>query len=196
MKLEKLLQNKNFLYFLVFLAVTQVIGYLMVKDDYSVALFLAFSLLASLFTKNMIVILSAGILGTNLYKVISASRTSYEGMAGRRSEEGLKKEDEEDEEDDEVAEDEEPEEIKSSEQADKNFKKAMGDLTKNLNALGMDKLSKDPEVKKAQENLQNKVKKLEPFLGKVSKQLGQIAGAADFKEGYGSTGGARKKRKY
>ena len=193
MKLEKLLQNKNFLYFLVFLAVTQVIGYLMVKDDYSVALFLAFSLLASLFTKNMIVILSAGILGTNLYKVISASRSSYEGMAGRRSEEGLENE----EEDDEVAEDDqEPEDIESSEQADKNFKKAMGDLTKNLNALGMDKLSKDPEVKKAQENLQNKVKKLEPFLGKVSKQLGQIAGAADFKEGYGSTGGARKKRKY
>jgi hypothetical protein len=194
MKLEKLLQNKNFLYFLVFLAVTQVIGYLMVKDDYSVALFLSFSLLASLFTKNMIVILSAGILGTNLYKVISASRRSYEGMAGRRSEEGLENEDEDDEDDD--AEDEEPEEIESSEQADKNFKKAMGDLTKNLNALGMDKLSKDPEVKKAQENLQNKVKKLEPFLGKVSKQLGQIAGATDFKEGYGSTGGARKKRKY
>lgn len=194
MKLEKLLQNKNFLYFLVFLAVTQVIGYLMVKDDYSVALFLSFSLLASLFTKNMIVILSAGILGTNLYKVISASRRSFEGMAGRRSEEGLENEDEDDEDDD--AEDEEPEEIESSEQADKNFKKAMGDLTKNLNALGMDKLSKDPEVKKAQENLQNKVKKLEPFLGKVSKQLGQIAGATDFKEGYGSTGGARKKRKY
>lgn len=190
MKLEKLLQNKNFLYFLVFLAVTQVIGYLMVKDDYSVALFLAFSLLASLFTKNMIVILSAGILGTNLYKVISASRRTYEGMAGRRSEEGLENEDEDDEED------EEPEEIESSEQADKNFRKAMGDLTKNLNALGMDKLSKDPEVKKAQENLQNKVKKLEPFLGKVSKQLNEINGATDFKEGYGSTGGARKKRKY
>ena len=66
MKIEKILQNKYLLYVLVFLATTQVIGHLMVKDDRSVALFLVFSLFASLFTKNMIVVLGSGILGTNL----------------------------------------------------------------------------------------------------------------------------------
>merc|ERR1711965_260307 len=89
MKIEKILQNKYLLYVLVFLATTQVIGHLMVKDDRSVALFLVFSLFASLFTKNMIVVLGSGILGTNLYNVIMASRRSQESMAGRRSVEGI-----------------------------------------------------------------------------------------------------------
>jgi hypothetical protein len=220
MKFEKILQNKYVLYFLVFLATTQVIGYLMVKDDRSVALFLVFSLFASLFTKNMIIILAAGILGTNLYKVIMVSR-SQESMAGRRGVEELKveieddgeggeisleipskeeeEEDEEEVDDMEVAEFEEEftnsESSLGSKSTQKEVDKALKDLAFNLNSIGMNTITDDPELKKKQKNLKDRVKKLEPFLNKISDSFSSITGAYDFKEGYSSSGGARKKRK-
>ena len=208
MKFEKILQNKYVLYFLVFLAATQVIGYLMVKDDRSVALFLVFSLFASLFTKNMIIILAAGILGTNLYKVIMVSR-SQESMAGRRSVEELEintevpdEDDDEDEEEDKMDEMELEEEFPNSEptkigskSAQKEVDKALKDLASNLNSIGMNSITNDPETKKKQKKLKDRVKKLEPFLNKISDSFSSISGAYDFKEGYGSSGGARKKRK-
>lgn len=208
MKFEKILQNKYVLYFLVFLAATQVIGYLMVKDDRSVALFLVFSLFASLFTKNMIIILAAGILGTNLYKVIMVSR-SQESMAGRRSVEELEinievpeEDDDEDEEEDKMDEMELEEEFTNSEptkigskSAQKEVDKALKDLASNLNSIGMNSITNDPETKKTQKKLKDRVKKLEPFLNKISDSFSSITGAYDFKEGYSSSGGARKKRK-
>ena len=209
MKFEKILQNKYVLYFLVFLAATQVIGYLMVKDDRSVALFLVFSLFASLFTKNMIIILAAGILGTNLYKVIMVSR-SQESMAGRRSVEELEinievpeeDDDDDDEEEDKMDEMELEEEFTNSEptkigskSAQKEVDKALKDLASNLNSIGMNSITNDPETKKTQKKLKDRVKKLEPFLNKISDSFSSITGAYDFKEGYSSSGGARKKRK-
>ena len=59
----------------------------------------------------------------------------------------------------------------------------------------MNSITNDPETKKRQKKLKDRVKKLEPFLNKISDSFSSISGAYDFKEGYGSSGGARKKRK-
>ena len=220
MKIEKVLQNKYLLYVLVFLATTQVIGHLMVKDDRSVALFLVFSLFASLFTKNMIVVLGSGILGTNLYNVIMASRRSQESMAGRRSVEGITvsidddgeggeisleippteettatSEDIVDDDADDFEEgldmielEEELEELEKEKTDDsgEDVNNALKNLEESLNKIGMEQI-----VKKSKNN----VKKLENFTNRITDKYTNILGAYDFKEAYGSTGGARRKRK-
>jgi len=224
MKIEKILQNKYLLYVLVFLATTQVIGHLMVKDDRSVALFLVFSLFASLFTKNMIVVLGSGILGTNLYNVIMASRRSQESMAGRRSVEGITvsigddgeggeisleippteettatSEDIVDDDADDAADDFEEDldmveleegfeelEKEKTDDSGEDVNNALKNLEESLNKIGMEQI-----VQKSKNN----VKKLENFTNRITDKYTNILGAYDFKEAYGSTGGARRKRK-
>lgn len=224
MKIEKILQNKYLLYVLVFLATTQVIGHLMVKDDRSVALFLVFSLFASLFTKNMIVVLGSGILGTNLYNVIMASRRSQESMAGRRSVEELKVEIQDDGEGGEISLEMPPTEettATSENIVDDDADDAGEDFEEDLDMVeleeGFEELAKEKtddsgeDVNSALKNLEeslskigmeqivkkskNNVKKLENFTNRITDKYTNILGAYDFKEAYGSTGGARRKRK-
>jgi len=224
MKIEKILQNKYLLYVLVFLATTQVIGHLMVKDDRSVALFLVFSLFASLFTKNMIVVLGSGILGTNLYNVIMASRRSQESMAGRRSVEELKVEIQDDGEGGEISLEIPPKEettATSEDIVDDDADDAADDFEEDLDMVeleeGFEELEKEKtddsgeDVNSALKNLEeslskigmeqivkkskNNVKKLENFTNRITDKYTNILGAYDFKEAYGSTGGARRKRK-
>ena len=159
----------------------------------------------------MIIILAAGILGTNLYKVIMVSR-SQESMAGRRSVEeseiNIEVPDEDDENDDEDEEEDKMDEMELEEEfpnseptkigsksAQKEVDKALKDLASNLNSIGMNSITNDPETKKRQKKLKDRVKKLEPFLNKISDSFSSITVAYDFKEGYSSSGGARTKRK-
>lgn len=63
---SKLLTNKYVLYFVVFLAVSNVLGYMIVGQLNSVMFFALTALITSYFSRNMIVILSVAILVTNL----------------------------------------------------------------------------------------------------------------------------------
>ena len=74
---SKLLTNKYFLYFMVFLAATNVLGYLVTNKVNAVIFFALVSLLTYQFSKNMAVILLVGIIATNFL------------MANRRMREGL-----------------------------------------------------------------------------------------------------------
>ena len=67
MKVEQLLKNKYVLYAVFFLAITNVLGYLTIRDFRSITLFIAIALLTSHFTKNMIVMLGAAMVFTNLF---------------------------------------------------------------------------------------------------------------------------------
>jgi len=64
--LKSLLKDKNVLYVVFFLAVVNLFGYLMVGDTESVIFFLVVGFLATYFSKNMIVVLVAAMLLTNL----------------------------------------------------------------------------------------------------------------------------------
>ena len=62
MKLKSLLKNKNFLYFVLFIAYVNTFGYLMMRQTEAVMLFALVGFLTTFFTKNMIVALSVAIL--------------------------------------------------------------------------------------------------------------------------------------
>jgi len=74
---SKLLTNKYFLYFIVFLAATNVLGYLVTNKVNAVIFFALVSLLTYQFSKNMAVILLVSIIVTNFL------------MANKRMREGL-----------------------------------------------------------------------------------------------------------
>ena len=63
--IKKLTTNKYVLYVVLFLAITNILGYLMVKDFESIALFIALGVITSYFSKNMIIVLGIAMLGTN-----------------------------------------------------------------------------------------------------------------------------------
>ena len=76
--MENLLENKYVLYLVLFVAVTNILGYLAIEDFNSLMVFIAICALASHFSKNMIVILGSAILGTN---ILYANSRIREGMA-------------------------------------------------------------------------------------------------------------------
>jgi hypothetical protein len=74
---NKLLTNKYFLYFIVFLSVTNVLGYLVNNKIHAVIFFALVSFLMANFSKNMVVILLVSLISTNL---LMANRSMREGM--------------------------------------------------------------------------------------------------------------------
>jgi hypothetical protein len=74
---SKLLTNKYFLYFIVFLAVSNVLGYLVTNKLNAVIFFALVAFLTSNFSKNMTVILLVAIVATNL---LMANRSMREGL--------------------------------------------------------------------------------------------------------------------
>lgn len=80
--MKKLLKNKMVLYIVLFITVTNLLGYLMVNNIDAVILLFLVGLLTSYFSKNMIVVMLAAIIFTNLLVGSkNASRTPLlEGM--------------------------------------------------------------------------------------------------------------------
>ena len=63
------LKNKYVLYFLLFISFTNVLGYLTLHDYESLTLMVTIGMLSYYFSKNMIIVLSAAILGAGLLRV-------------------------------------------------------------------------------------------------------------------------------
>jgi hypothetical protein len=74
---SKLLCNKYFLYFIVFLTVTNVLGYIVTNKVNAVIFFALVAFLMTSFSKNMAVILLVAIIATNL---LMANKTTREGL--------------------------------------------------------------------------------------------------------------------
>ena len=79
---SKLLTNKYFLYFIVFLAVSNVLGYLVTNKINAVIFFALICLLMANFSKNMIVVLIVAIIATNLLMVNGKMREGMENAEG------------------------------------------------------------------------------------------------------------------
>ena len=75
---SKILHNKYFLYFIVFLAVTNVLGYIVTNKINAVIFFALVALLTTNFSKNMTVILLVAIIATNLLMVNKSTREGLE----------------------------------------------------------------------------------------------------------------------
>jgi hypothetical protein len=74
---SNIITNKYFLYFMVFISATNVLGYLITNKINAVAFFALVGFLTSNFSKNMSVILLVSVLATNL---LMANRTMREGL--------------------------------------------------------------------------------------------------------------------
>ena len=88
---SKLLTNKYFLYFIVFISAANVLGYLVSNRVNTVIFFALIAFLASRFSKNMVVILLAALIATNLLMVNKGTR---EGLENATLKEGLSEPDE------------------------------------------------------------------------------------------------------
>ena len=77
----KLMQNKYVLYLLLFLSITNVIGYMTVGDYNSVLVFVGLALITSYFTKNLIVVFLVALAGCS---VLVTGNVVSEGMRSRK----------------------------------------------------------------------------------------------------------------
>ena len=86
---NKALGNKYVLYIVLFLAITNILGYMVMGDIRVLAFFALVGFVVSKFSKNMIIILGASMIATNFFLVGRKVSTTIEGMSGRRSVEGM-----------------------------------------------------------------------------------------------------------
>ena len=87
MNVKAFLTNQTVLYIVLFLALTNLIGYVSLKDQQSVIFFAGVGVLTSFFSDNMVIILGMALIMTNLLKASNLRTASLglEGMTGRRS---------------------------------------------------------------------------------------------------------------
>ena len=95
-----ILKNKYVLYFLLFISMTNVLGYLALHDYESLTLMVSIGMLSYYFSKNMTVILSTAILGAALLRVPARKEWPW------REKEGMENKEVEEEQTDETSEEE------------------------------------------------------------------------------------------
>ena len=148
MNVKAFLTNQTVLYIVLFLALTNLIGYVSLKDQQSVIFFAGVGVLTSFFSDNMVVILGMAIIMTNLLKA-SNLRTASLGLEGMKG----SKDDDEEEEEEEESEDEEEEEESEDEEEDEG--NVMDDAEETLDSImkgmgrggsGMTTMDKEPFV--------------------------------------------------
>jgi ABC-type Zn2+ transport system substrate-binding protein/surface adhesin len=192
MKLKSLLKNKNFLYFVLFIAVVNMFGYLMMRETKAVILFALVGLLTSYFTKNMIIVLLSAIVVTNLYAG---------SILGLRIKEGMENHEEEEEEDEEEEVMETFEHNEDNKKKKKNKEKmtslkpadyppsgkkpkldpsgtleaAYDHLDKLLDSGALDKMSSETQNLAAQQDkLMKNIDKLEPMLSRAEGMMNNM----------------------
>ena len=89
-KASKILTNKYFLYFIVFLAVTNVFGYLVMNKTNAIIFFCLVGIMMYQFSKNMAVVLLVCLLATNL---LMSSNVLREGLENASTDNTVSKED-------------------------------------------------------------------------------------------------------
>ena len=85
MVIKRLLTNKFVLYFTVFLALMNVIGYLQMNNMKALTFFLALGYLSSYFSKNMIINLVIAILGTNIFMLNRNMREGFKNGKDKKA---------------------------------------------------------------------------------------------------------------
>jgi len=176
------LRNKYVLYILLFLAVTNILGYLAMRDFDALSLFIATTVVTYYFSKNMIIILGMAILVTALFKG-SAHFGAKEGLVGERAdtyEEGGEeaftklKEDTDDEEGPTGRVDPEPDLAKRIDKAG-TMEESYNNLQNILGNNGMDKLTKETQsLIEQQSNLMKQLEGLAPIMDQAKNVMDSL----------------------
>ena len=203
--LGKLMQNKYVLYLLLFLSITNVIGYMTVGDYNSVLVFVGLALISSYFTKNLIIVFLVALVGCSVLvtgNVVSEGMKSRKKRKKRKMKESLRRQRESMREgnENESDSDSEPETMAPRVDYKSTVDSAYSNLEKILGKGGMKGLKNDTndlmnQQKKMMENLEsfgpilNKAEEMMSkftdstgSLGKIDGLLGKLAkGASDVK---------------
>lgn len=185
MKLKSLMKNKTFLYFVLFIAVVNAFGYLMMREFEAVMLFVLVGFLTTYFSNNMIIVLLAAIVVTNLFASSRLTIKFKEGMEGHKDK---KEGEEEDEKEKDEEEDEEKEGLVPLQPADlpPNGKKSKIDSAGTLEAAydHLDKLLESDAINKMsdetqklanqQDKLMKNIDKLEPMLSSAEGMIEKL----------------------
>ena len=206
--MENLLQNKYVLYLVLFIAITNILGYLAIEDFRSLMVFIAVAALASHFSKNMIVVLGSALIGTN---VLYASSRMREGMKNQKEE--RKKEDKKEAASNSeikkavsqaketlqmkavTTEEDEEEDDDSGVKTDRidygaTMELAYDNLNKMLGEGGMKNLTKDTQgLMDQQKQLMQQLKDFAPLMEQAGSMLDKLGGMDNLKGLMGKMGG-------
>ena len=207
--MEKLLQNKYVLYLVLFIAITNILGYLAIEDFNSLMVFIAICALTSYFSKNMIIILGSAILGTNILYANSRMREGFDTQEKDKEEDYTDNKTKKDKKKKEsmksrfassrpakaarAATEEEEDEVDSTridyaatmEQAYDNLNKMLGDG-------GMKNLTKDTKgLMDQQKELMGQLKDFAPLMEQAGNMLDKLGGMDNLKGLMGKMGGIK-----
>ncbi len=183
--MKLLLKNKAVLYIVLFIAVTNAMGYLMVSNFEAITLFFLVGLLTSYFSKNMIVVMLVAIIATNLLvggKQISRTPL-LEGLKNKKKGEKGKNHDDGEEDDEDEDDKEEKEALSalnptavndSGEELDfpGSLEAAYDNLDKLLSSDAINKMSADTQkLAEKQQKLMGNIEKLEPMMSDAKKMM-------------------------
>jgi hypothetical protein len=199
--MEKLLQNKYVLYLVLFIAVTNILGYLAIEDFRSLMVFIAVAALASHFSKNMIIVLGSALIGTNVLYASSRMREGFKegatsGEITKAAKGNLKKKDpmavrEGKPDKVELEEVEEDVEVKTP-RVDyaATMEIAYDNLNKMLGEGGMQNLTKDTKgLMDQQKELMKQLKDFAPLMEQAGSMLDKLGGMDNLKGLMGKVGG-------
>ena len=206
--MEKLLQNKYVLYLVLFIAITNILGYLAIEDFKSLMVLIAICALASHFSKNMIIILGSAVLGTS---IVYANSRIREGMHDRsdsngvpesggvgdgfatktKGDDGKKKKKKVQENSEDEVETKEDFEVKTPRvDYGATMEIAYDNLNKMLGEGGMKNLTKDTQgLMDQQKQLMQQLKDFAPLMEQAGNMLDKLGGMDNLKGLMGKMGG-------
>ena len=202
--MEKLLQNKYVLYLVLFIAITNILGYLAIEDFKSLMVFIAICALASHFSKNMIIILGSAVLGTS---IVYANSRIREGMSNNgqkapnydedgftpktKGDDGKKKKKKVQENSEDEVETKEDFEVKTPRvDYGATMEIAYDNLNKMLGEGGMKNLTKDTQgLMDQQKQLMQQLKDFAPLMEQAGNMLDKLGGMDNLKGLMGKMGG-------
>jgi len=201
--MENLLQNKYVLYLVLFIAITNILGYLAIEDFRSLMVFIAVAALASHFSKNMIVVLGSALIGTNILYASSRMREGFDSTKIKTKAEDATKDEMEKEEaagqqqkkkrsnkevEDKVEEDFEVKTPRIDYAA--TMEQAYDNLNKMLGEGGMKNLTKDTKgLMDQQKELMQQLKDFAPLMEQAGNMLDKLGGMDNLKGLMGKMGG-------
>ena len=86
LNVDKLLTDKNVLYIVLFIAVANLLGFLLLRNFEAIVFFLLVGFLTTYFSKNMIIVFLVTMIATNLYVSTTHSNIFREGLENESTE--------------------------------------------------------------------------------------------------------------
>jgi len=197
MKLKSLLKNKNFLYFVFFIATVNTFGYLMMRQTEAVMLFALVGFLTTFFTQNMVIVLLAAIIVTNVYAGSILGIRIKEGMEGKEHDDDVDDADDDDDDKEGMGHEEGEKKKKGKKEGMPSLKPAdlppngkkpkldpsgtleaaYDNLDKLLDSGAIDKMSSETQnLASQQDKLMKNIDRLEPMLGAAESMMKKMSG--------------------